>query len=192
MGKGRGLLDLDNPFWRFSLSLYGADGVKDECIALQDALDINVNVLLFAAWLGAERGAKLTAADLDAIEAEISPWQDAVVRPLRQVRLYLKTLRGKSDGHERLARIAAQIELDAEQIQQAMLFALAKNRWPASHGPGSRGAAQANLEALIRGRGTVVRDGQGVPAVLPSLVRALAAHLAKGEAGDGRQAAGEQ
>jgi uncharacterized protein (TIGR02444 family) len=50
---GASALDLDNVFWRFSLAVYASDGVARECLALQEALKADVNLLLFCAWMGA-------------------------------------------------------------------------------------------------------------------------------------------
>jgi uncharacterized protein (TIGR02444 family) len=38
-----------NAFWDFSLKVYAAAGVADECILLQDRFGIDVNLLLFCA-----------------------------------------------------------------------------------------------------------------------------------------------
>jgi uncharacterized protein (TIGR02444 family) len=45
----------ENDFWRFSLRIYRAPGVADECIAVQERYGIDVNLMLFCAWLAAER-----------------------------------------------------------------------------------------------------------------------------------------
>ena len=114
----------DNPFWRFSLAVYAAPGVADECLALQDARGIDVNVLLFCAWLGSRR-IVLTEADLAAIEATVRPWRDQVVGPLRGVR---RDIKARPDAAEQdiagLRKDAAALELRAEQIEQAMLYGL--------------------------------------------------------------------
>ena len=46
--------------WDFSLRVYRAPGVSDWCLALQDGHGADVNILLWAAWLGAA-GLLLTA-----------------------------------------------------------------------------------------------------------------------------------
>jgi uncharacterized protein (TIGR02444 family) len=46
------VLECDNPFWNFSLAVYAAPDVAAECLALQSALNIDANSLLFCAWLG--------------------------------------------------------------------------------------------------------------------------------------------
>ncbi len=74
-------LDLDNAFWRFSLKVYAAPGVEAECMALQAAHDIDVNVLLFGAWLGVERGVRLDPTGLADVQDVVCPWREAVIKP---------------------------------------------------------------------------------------------------------------
>lgn len=120
-------LELDNPFWRFSLAVYAADGVEDECLALQHEFDIDVNLLLFSAWVGAERGIIITQDDIRSADATIESWRSRVVRPLREVRLVLKKTRADRDDFRRKVKA---IELEAEQIEQAKLYIFARERWP--------------------------------------------------------------
>ena len=42
----------DEAFWRFSLVFYERPGVADALIALQDRGGFDVNLILFALWLG--------------------------------------------------------------------------------------------------------------------------------------------
>ena len=44
-------MPLDNAFWKFSLAVYAAPGVPEECLAVQERYGVDVNVLLFCAWL---------------------------------------------------------------------------------------------------------------------------------------------
>src|SRR5262249_40267230 len=50
-------------FWNFSLKVYGRPGVAAACIALQDGLGLDVNLLLYCCWHGRARR-RLEAADL--------------------------------------------------------------------------------------------------------------------------------
>ena len=118
-----GALQYDNEFWRFSLAVYGQGEVAKECLQLQQALGIDINLLLFCAWLGT-RGIALSKAEIEAASSTVGSWHENVVRPLRGVRQHIKKLeridvesfRGKVKG----------MELEAEQIEQAMLFAHSK------------------------------------------------------------------
>src|SRR5476649_1083470 len=83
--KGRPLSDfLPHPFWNFSLEVYSGEGVTEACLYLQERRGCDVNVLLFCCWLGASGRPTLSADRLQAILAEIAPWQAEVVKPLRQ------------------------------------------------------------------------------------------------------------
>ena len=48
----------DHPFWDFSLIVYMTPGVGPACVALQEAHELDVNIVLFCLWAGASgRGA---------------------------------------------------------------------------------------------------------------------------------------
>ncbi|MGH6960545.1 MAG: TIGR02444 family protein, partial [Dongiaceae bacterium] len=78
-----------NPFWDFSLALYGKPGATPALLGLQDRVGLDVNLLLYACWAGSQ-GRVLSAADLAAVEAAAAPWQAEIVRPLRALRRRLK------------------------------------------------------------------------------------------------------
>ena len=119
------MLESDNPFWRFSLAVYPIPGVAPECLALQDTQGVDVNVLLFCAWLGSAQCIVLTEEDLATIDAAVRPWRDAVVEPLRAVRRTVKTMpEATQDDVAALRRDVAALELRAEQTEQAMLYRL--------------------------------------------------------------------
>src|SRR5262249_55484180 len=107
-----------NDFWQFSLALYGQPGVARECLELQDKFGLNINLLLFCAWLGC-RGIILTREHLEGVSRSIASWHDNVVHPLRGLRRQMKL------QHENMSALRAQvqrIEIEAEQVEQAMLF----------------------------------------------------------------------
>ena len=115
---------LDNALWKFSLAVYAAPGVADECLAVQESHGVDVNVLLFCVWLAVARKVALTPQDIDAIGAQVGVWHDSAVRPLRGVRRYMKNVPG-GDAAVLRTRVKG-AELEAEQIEQAMLFAYAE------------------------------------------------------------------
>jgi uncharacterized protein (TIGR02444 family) len=142
----------DNAFWQFSLAVYGAPGVEGECLALQDALGIDVNLLLFCAWLGT-RCIALTASDIERSEAVVRPWHEQAVRPLRAVRQRLKSFSAAECVTFRTE--VKMLELGAEQIEQGMLFAYALEVWPhdAEGDPGQIVAANVRMFKLSRSGG---------------------------------------
>ena len=144
-------LETDNPFWRFSLRVYAEPGVAEECLAAQDSLGVDVNVLLFAAWLGAERGIALDRTRLAQVEEAVAAWSDDVIKPLRAVRRRLKQMSEIEDPEvQALRKRVAQIELSAEQIEQALLYRLSGEFVRAA---GSAATMQSNITAVIAARG---------------------------------------
>jgi uncharacterized protein (TIGR02444 family) len=118
----------DNKLWRFSLATYAMPGVATECLALQDSLGIDVNILLFCAWLAAVRRIALTDVELKAACHIVEPWHDKAVRPLRGVRRAMKAFVGV-DVEMLRTRVKA-LELEAERLELAILFQHALETWP--------------------------------------------------------------
>jgi uncharacterized protein (TIGR02444 family) len=142
-----GALSLDNPFWRFSLRVYAREDVRKECLSLQEAHGLDVNLLLFVAWLAAERGVSIDEAAVAVIEDFASRWHAAVVLPLRGVRKDVKEM--SLFAREEIAafrRKVAAVELDSEQIEQALLFEWAEKHWPT---PGASSSVSANIAAYL-------------------------------------------
>ncbi len=111
----------NHPFWDFSLAVYGREGVAQACVALQDRRGLDVNLLLFCCWAGS-RGRRLDPADLEGLDEAVRPWQDAVVRPLRGIRRWLKTQAAApgAPAHRLREKIKAD-ELQAEAVEQTLL-----------------------------------------------------------------------
>ncbi len=111
----------NHPFWDFSLAVYGREGVAQACVALQDRRGLDVNLLLFCCWAGS-RGRRLDPVDLKGLDAAVRPWREAVVRPLRGIRRWLKTQAPApgTPAHRLRVRVKAD-ELQAEAVEQARL-----------------------------------------------------------------------
>ena len=96
----------NHPFWDFSLRVYGSDGVPAACIALQERRGIDVNLLLFSAWIGESGRGVLAESDLDATLAATTLAGAAVADRLnlevdvlgKYVRRYLQSLAGGAGG----------------------------------------------------------------------------------------------
>lgn len=111
----------DNPFWDFSLTVYVRPGVADACLALQDRLGLDVNLLLFCCWTGSQ-GQSLDSLEMARLMAAVGDWQRSVVAPLRAVRRRLKQLPGGASGQAGALRQAVKdCELAAERVEQTML-----------------------------------------------------------------------
>lgn len=143
-GDGRELLD-ENEFWRFSLGVYSQNEVANECLSLQEALGLDVNILLFCAWLGA-RGVVLRRELIEAACQVTASWHDNIVGPLRRVRQQLK-----ADGNKfkSLREKVKTLELETEQIEQAMLFAYAQSIQESSASMRSDDAIAQNVSEYI-------------------------------------------
>jgi uncharacterized protein (TIGR02444 family) len=153
--------NLDNAFWKFSLAVYAAPGVADECLAVQESHAVDVNVLLFCAWLASARRVALTAADIDAIGALVGEWHKSAVKPLRGVRRYMKNVPGGDVATLRTRAKAA--ELEAEQIEQSMLFSYAEQHWPQTEQTALPAALGSNLGTYLRAQGYRGPGGEGLP-----------------------------
>jgi uncharacterized protein (TIGR02444 family) len=155
VGMRRSGLVADNLFWKFSVAVYAAPGVADECIELQDRHDIDVNVLMFCAWLGWSRKVGLTAKDIEAIDRLARAWNENAVKPLRAVRRFTK---GMPEAEIRSLRARVKtVELDAEKVEQGMLYAYAERQFPVAENAAAHLLARANLQAFLDVRGC----GQG-------------------------------
>ena len=145
-----------NPFWDFSVALYGRPDVASACLALQDRHGLDVNLLLFCVYAAACRK-RLTAADLASLNASVGPWRRRVVEPLRQVRRTLKEPgHGASDAlAERLRRQVLETEIEAERAAQAILHhAMPLQRAAVVPDPS---VAHDNLEAYLAAVGLAHR-----------------------------------
>lgn len=112
-----------NAFWTYSLKLYGVAAVADACLKLQDRWGADVNLLLLCCWRGSLGHALSKSYLREAIEA-VAGWQHQVVVPLRQTRRFVKTgiPSMPMEWKEQLRKNLAAVELDAEYLEQLLLF----------------------------------------------------------------------
>jgi uncharacterized protein (TIGR02444 family) len=110
-------------FWTFSLSVYSKPGVPTACLTLQDAGGADVNLVLFALYLG-RAGRKITGEDVRKIAQTTEPWRAGIVVSLREARRALKEPPGPFAGPlaDALRKTVKSAELEAERIQQETLF----------------------------------------------------------------------
>jgi uncharacterized protein (TIGR02444 family) len=117
-------------FWTFSLAVYGNVAVQRECLDLQDRHGLNVNLLLFCAFIGAVHGAVLLEADVQLAFNVVHDWHAQVVNSLHTARRALKSLSNDAsavDFHLFYNGVKER-ELEAERLEQTMLEA-----WSVSH-----------------------------------------------------------
>jgi uncharacterized protein (TIGR02444 family) len=150
------MTDAREGFRRFALEVHEADGVSDAAILLQDRCGVDVDVLLFAAFVSALRGKDFDADDLRAAHERVQPWQREVVAPLRAIRRRLKAgpAPAPSVATDELRERIKKLELDAEMIELDELGIVAAELG----GPGTIGDAAERAAAAMR---VVVESGAG-------------------------------
>src|SRR5258706_16099361 len=113
----------DHPLWKFSLAVYSAPGVSAVCLELQERRGADVNLGLFAAFVGwSGRGRLETAVLRNCREAGRERNQGAV-QALRALRRSLKGDLGALTpaGGPALPQRVAALEIEAAQLQQQVL-----------------------------------------------------------------------
>lgn len=154
---------LDNPFWDYSLKVYGMAGFGPACIAFQDRHGLVVNLLIFCLW-AAHNGQRLESGDLARLEDTIAPWEAEITNPLRAARRWLKgqdlvpEAQAKALGKAILAR-----ELEGEQLEQWLI----SQSLPLGAGVPSLELAAGNLLTYLRQAGIAPdQDDQAALATL--------------------------
>lgn len=161
----------DTPFWHFSLDFYGQDGVAAACLDLQDRAGLDVNLLLFALWLGVEGRAAADSSAWQDWQDAIAPWMAVGIQPLRTLRRCLRApVPGVADAEREYVRsLVSGAELAAERLAQRVLFDLAP---PAAAAKPAAEAAVANLSAYLSaaGRRPDVADREALGTLLDAAV----------------------
>jgi uncharacterized protein (TIGR02444 family) len=121
---------MSNPFWDYSLATYALDGVATSCLVLQDTIDLDVNLLLYAAWL-AHMDQRLSGEHLAGVEAQIVDWRERVIKPLRALRRQLQDFTRAAGVCDEIKTL----ELHAEQQQQDLMFAFFQRAGDLSRAP---------------------------------------------------------
>jgi len=139
-------------FWNFSIDVYRAPAVQEECLAVQEQFGLDVNLVLLCAYLGAERSIDLTADDVAAAQRLVGQWHEDVVRTLRAARRNLKTIDPGQDVADAASELRTKVkaaELEAERIEQAMLESWADARLAGRPRAEPGDAVRANLQTLL-------------------------------------------
>jgi uncharacterized protein (TIGR02444 family) len=166
---------------RFALALYRSSNVSPACLTLQDRLDVDVNLVLYAAFVGAVRAQVLTEAHLNSARGVVDEWHHEVVRPLRSVRRRLKTgpSPAPSPATMELRRELQRLEIEAEVVELGELDAVAAEHVGphAADGAAARATAAITVVALsVSGRAPTELDAEILEAV--AVIATAAAELA--------------
>jgi uncharacterized protein (TIGR02444 family) len=131
--------------WAFMLAIYAREGVAEACLRLQDEASADVLLLLTVAF-AARRGILLSATDIAEMDAICRPWREKVVRPLRAVRIALKSgpPPAPSAATEALRSHIKADELTAERLQNDLLA-----DWLAHKAPSSRAVTRDELRKML-------------------------------------------
>ena len=133
--------------WSFSLKFYAHAGVAEALIALQDRDNVDVNLILFALWLGISGRAGLTGAGLAAADEAVRTIRADIVAPLRALR---RKLRSDPDSDvQQLREGVKRLELAAERIVQHRLARLVGTPTAGIDPAVGRAAAYANLALYL-------------------------------------------
>lgn len=119
-------MQLQNPLWAFALKVYSHSEIEQCCLALQNDFGMNINRLLFAAWLATQHKS-IDVALLRHSQADY--WQKSMTHPLRALRYQLRELRRDESELSMLYDAMRNAELEAEKVELAYLYQLAEN-WP--------------------------------------------------------------
>lgn len=140
-------------FWTFSLEIYADPRVQKECLALQDDVGVDVNLLLFCTYMGASYGAILSDAALRQAADHVVVWYNDIVKALRGARRVLKPYAtGPSpilDAATALREKLKVIELEAERIEHTLLETWGLERLGTFQYAEPSAAVSANIGALL-------------------------------------------
>jgi uncharacterized protein (TIGR02444 family) len=113
-------LPLAGPHWTFITRLYGSPDVQQACLLLQDHFDVDVSFLLTLLWY-ARNGIAFDDGDVEALDGMIASWRSDVVRPVRTIRREIKPIAEHNDAIARFHNKIKSVEVEAEQIEIALL-----------------------------------------------------------------------
>jgi uncharacterized protein (TIGR02444 family) len=170
------LASLDTPLWHFSLAVYRREGVQDECLDVQERLGVDVNLLMFCAYVGAVESVALSDQEVADAAAAIGTWNADMVHALRQVRRTLKPWGAGGQGEISQVAEALRVkvkgaDLEAERIEQAMLWVWLRARAAGWRHAGRQAALDANVRCLLTRCGA--KGAQAEPArTMPHLIEA--------------------
>jgi uncharacterized protein (TIGR02444 family) len=137
----------EEALWRFSLAFYRRPGVSELLIAIQDRAGFDVNLMLFALWLGVSGRSRLNEETLAIADRIARPIRADFVEPLRAMR---RNLRADPDVDiQRLREGIKALELAAEKVIQVRLGRTAQPGTSGTDPAVRAAAARANLALYL-------------------------------------------
>jgi uncharacterized protein (TIGR02444 family) len=110
-----------NPFWNYTLEVYGVDRVRDIVLRWQDDYGCDVNMILCCCWLAGQRQ-RLSDDQLAELQRVGAQWRSQCLLPLRNIRRYVKPQANTASLYRQLK----DAEINAEKWQQLGLFQCAE------------------------------------------------------------------
>jgi uncharacterized protein (TIGR02444 family) len=170
--------------WTFSLAVYRHEPVQRECLTLQDQYGLDVNLVLFCAFVGAIHGAILSEQTIEEAMDAVSAWHRPVVSTLREARRALKLLINTqppigSDIASLRTKVKA-LELEAERVEQNMLEHWLNSKVGLLPRAEPRTAADGNVRTLF----AMSAQNKGPPPLPQNLIAAALAIRAGGDRPD--------
>ena len=123
MKPERSELELEG--WAFALAIYARPGIAEACLRLQNDADVDVMLLLMAAFAAVKRRILLTPHEIKALDDACGPWREQIVQRLRAIRTELKAgpQPAPSAATEPFRSKIKAIELEAEKLENHLLAA---------------------------------------------------------------------
>ncbi len=106
-----------NPLWRFSKNIYRKGEVSETLLHLQDKFSIDVNMILFVAWL-ASINRSITTSDIQDAQKLVSLWRTKIIVPIRNIR---RSARNFPDTDYLYADLK-KLEIDTEKEELKILY----------------------------------------------------------------------
>jgi uncharacterized protein (TIGR02444 family) len=157
--------------WDFATKLYARPGVAPACLTLQDQHGVDVNQLMFAAWMGFDRGILMAPQEIAGAALHVQIWVGHVVNPLREVRRRMKNS-ALSSFHPASSELREQVkglELHAEKLQLEALESWAESRFTQDAAGAGAASGFKNLSEFLR----MQTPAEVEPAVIAALHASL-------------------
>lgn len=105
-----------NEFWRYSLAVYQLPEVQRLCLHLQEQIDADVNLILFAGWL-AKNNIDFSPDRVNQANKKIKQWRKEIIKPLRDVRYSVKKIffAEKEVFYERIKVLEVAAEFESQK-----------------------------------------------------------------------------
>lgn len=112
----------DSAFWNYSIQIYQTPDVEQACLNLQNEFNADVNIILFCLWMG-EQKRRLSLDEVLVLTLTSAPWQDAILKPLRNARKTMKQhiIAMPPELLDQTMCNMREMELNAEHMQQLEL-----------------------------------------------------------------------